>query len=203
MKTALRFLTNRNVYTLCAVLMGAFLTLLVVLLVPAGASAVSSNISVKSVSFGGESSDSVSTQPHYESWDIAIDTDGYLRNTGGSKDSLALSNAAKVSLTYADGTPVEGYSVRIGSGEGERGVIYIELEQSLDPLTEYKITISDDLTEKLTHRTLGEDYTTSFTTDAECDNGLTVYQNALIVVTAVMLVVGVVVMVRRRKRGLR
>ena len=161
----------------------------------------SSELQVEDTGFNG-TADSVSTQPNTDMWDIAISTNGKLRNKAGKNDTLAKENVDKVILQRADGSSVEGWSASIGTGEDDAGTIYIDFQKRLAPLAEYRIVLKSGI-RSAGGASFSSDETISFKTDAECDNGLTVYQNVLIVVAAACIAVGIVVEARRVRKRLR
>jgi len=112
-------------------------------------------------------------------------------------------NAAKIHLLTEDGKEVEGYAVRPGGTQEERQVMYIDLHEWLEPLTVYQIVVEPGILAANGSDVSTERYVITFRTSALCQNGLTVFENALMVVVPVVVAAGVVgaVIKRRRARG--
>lgn len=117
----------------------------------------------------------------------------------GRDDAFIKQNLSRIKLMTANGEEAEGYHVRAGGTQSERQTIYIDIDKWLKPLTEYRIVIEPGI-----QAANGEDvsttrYVVKFKTNAQCENGFTVYQNAMIfVIPAILLAGGITAIIRQR-----
>lgn len=144
-----------------------------------------------------------STMAHYATLTFSWGIDYY--PLGEDTDLSAIhANWEKVSLQTADGTPVEGvriYSLQANS-EDRQGTIYIDLDDGtrLAPLSEYHIVVEPGLTTYSGAHTSTERFEVDFRTNGDLGGGVTVAGVVVGVTVVAVLVAGIAVQVRRRKR---
>lgn len=158
-------------------------------------------LEVTGVSYNGEP-DSVRCQPNEDMWDIAIEFDA---NVGWADfgAQTPVESLHHIHLQKADGAEVGGWSVHTGTSPEERTVLYLELEEPLEPLQRYRIVIDPELATADGQEALGAQYVTYFTTAPDLACGLTVFQVVGIAAAVVVVVCGVGAGVARRRRGQR
>lgn len=159
---------------------------------------------VEGVSHCYDDDGAVDTRPRLDAgmWDIAI---GFSVNVAvpveSGEDGFIQRNLDRVHLYRADGSEVDGWYASVEGG-GKR-VIYIELEDWLDPLTEYQVVVDAGLEAADGSSAMAAEYRETFKTGAMWPDGLTVYQNAWIALGAFVVLAGIAtqaVRVARRKR---
>lgn len=155
-------------------------------------------LEVTGVSYNGEP-DAVHCQPNEDMWDIAIEFD---ENVGWNTldAQTPADNLLCIHLEEGNGTAVSGWSVRTGVSSDERTVLYVELEEPLKPLHEYRLVIDPELCTASASETLGVRYVTYFTTEPNLASGLTVFQVVGVVGAVLVFVCGVGAGVARRRR---
>lgn len=157
---------------------------------------------VEGVSYNHDANGAITTRPNTMMWDIAVD---FSVNVAvplpGADDGFIQRNLSRVHLCKADGSEVRGWHASVAGGG--RRVIYIELSEWLEPLAEYQVVVDAGLEAAESDDVLASEYRESFVTGALCSNGLTVYQNAWIVLAVLVVIAGIVIQawrVRGRKR---
>ena len=115
--------------------------------------------------------------------------------------SLVDANEALVTLQKADGTVVEGVEVYSLFEEAsvDEGIIYLDLEGWLDPLSTYQIVIEPGL-QTYWGDVSTQRYVIEFTTDGQLSWGPTLAQLIALVCVIVMLAAGIASQLVRRKR---
>lgn len=174
-----------------------------------GSSAVS-DIELVSWSVAGSSGDDArptcmdGTMAHYAMLVFSENLSWYSMEEGADLSFLD-DNAALVTLEKADGTPVEGVDAYSYYEEAslEEGVIYLDLEGWLDPLSDYQIVVEPGLTTYDGSAVSTERYVVEFRTDGQLSWGPTVFQVAAVVAVVACVAAGIVAQLvrRRRQRG--
>lgn len=174
-----------------------------------GSSAVS-DIELVSWSVAGSSGDDArptcmdGTMAHYAMLAFSENLSWYSMEEGADLSFLD-DNAALVTLEKADGTPVEGVDVYSYYEEAslEEGIIYLDLEGWLDPLSDYQIVVEPGLTTFDGSSVSTERYVVEFRTDGQLSWGPTVFQVAAVVAAAICVAAGFAAQLvrRRRQRG--
>lgn len=142
-----------------------------------------------------------STMAHYAVLTFSKGIDYFPPQEGVDLSHLE-ENYAKVSLQKLDGTKVEGvkiYSLDSRS-EDRHGNIYVDLEERLEPLSEYRIVVEPGITTYSGVHTSAERYEISFRTNGDLGGGLTVAHVLVAAVVLVAVCVGIAVQIRRRVR---
>ena len=188
---------------LAAVALSALVLMVGAFAGPACASAFAVDPEVTEVSYARDTDGTlVKPEPINPSWNIAI---GFSTNVtvaeDGADDSFIERNLARVHLYKADGSDVANWHASVQGG-GKR-VIYIELEDWLEPLTEYKVVVDAGLEAADDSGTMQQSYVSTFKTGASCRDGLSAYQNLWIALGVLLLVAGVAVQAIRVRRSRR
>ena len=121
----------------------------------------------------------------------------------GEDDSFVKENLEKVHLVYEDGTPVEGAEIKPAYGQSDRRLIYVFADDWLRPLTTYRVVVDAGIVAANGTDATDQPYEFEFTTTADCENGLTIYENVAIPVVGVLVVAGIAVQVVRTARSRR
>lgn len=189
-----RTMQYRFAYTLCATAI-VFCVLLSWLVVTA--SAYATDLVCEGVSYAYDD-DGVKCEPS-NAWNIVL---GFSGNVAvaleGEDDSFIQRNLSRVHLLKADGSEVGNWHASVQGG-GKR-VIYIELEDWLEPLTEYQVVVNAGLEAASGVNTMPAQYQETFKTGSMTKNGFTVYQNICFVVIPLLLTVGIGVQIARVRR---
>ena len=142
--------------------------------------------------------DGVKCEPS-NAWNIVI---GFSENVAvpaeGADDSFVQRNLNRVHLLKADGSEVGNWHASV-QGAGKRA-IYIELDDWLEPLTEYKIVVDAGLESADGTAMLPATYTETFKSSSQTKTGLTVYQNVALAAVPLLLAAGIAVQVVRMRR---
>ena len=184
----------RFAYALCATAI-VFCVLLSWLVVTA--SAYATDLVCEGVSYAYDD-DGVKCEPS-NAWNIVL---GFSGNVSvaleGEEDSFIQRNLSRVHLLKADGSEVGNWHASV-QGAGKRA-IYIELDDWLEPLTEYKIVVDAGLESADGTAMLPATYTETFKTSSQTKTGLTVYQNVALAAVPLLLAAGIAVQVVRMRR---
>lgn len=183
-----------------AIALPVLVLLLVMILGPVCGIAYADDPEVTEVSYARDADGAlVKPQPAGPSWNIAI---GFNMNIAvaadGDDDSFIERNLTRVHLYKADGSEVSNWHASVQGG-GKR-VIYIDLEDWLEPLTEYKVVIDAGLEAADGSGAMQQSYVSTFKTGASCRNGLDVYQNLWIALGLILVAAGVAVQAVRVRR---
>ncbi len=142
--------------------------------------------------------DGVRCEPN-NAWNIVL---GFSGNVSlaleGEDDSFIQRNLSRVHLLKADGSEVGNWHASV-QGAGKRA-IYIELDDWLEPLTEYMIVVDAGLESADGIAMLPATYTETFKTSSQTKTGLTVYQNVALAAVPLLLAAGIAVQVVRTRR---
>lgn len=189
-----RTMQYRFAYALCATAI-VFCVLLSWLVVTA--SAYATDLVCEGVSYAYDD-DGVKCEPS-NAWNIVL---GFSGNVSvaleGEEDSFIQRNLSRVHLLKADGSEVGNWHASV-QGAGKRA-IYIELDDWLEPLTEYKIVVDAGLESADGTAMLPATYTETFKTSSQTKTGLTVYQNVALAAVPLLLAAGIAVQVVRMRR---
>lgn len=121
----------------------------------------------------------------------------------GADASFVQENLDKVHLQKADGTEV-AFSWTEGAHDmQDRCLIYVWIDEWLDPLTEYRVVVDAGIVAANGEDVLAEPATFEFKTSSLCANGLSIFENVGMFLVALVVVAGATVqvtrVVRRRK----
>ncbi len=172
-----------------------FFALLLTLLVAVNL-AHASDLSCEGISYAYDD-DGVRCEPS-NAWNIAIGFSANVAVADGGDDSFIQRNLDRVHLLKADGSEAPNWHASVQGGG--RRVIYIELEDWLEPLTEYQVVVDAGLETADGSSVLTSEYRESFKTGSATKNGLSVYQNVAIVAVPLLLVAGAIIQVIRTRR---
>lgn len=153
-------------------------------------------VSCEGVSYAYDD-DGVRCEPS-NAWNIAVGFSTNVAVADGGDDGFIQRNLDRVHLLKADGSEAPNWHASVQGGG--RRVIYIELEDWLDPLTEYQVVVDAGLEAADGTSATTSEYRETFKTSSATKNGLSVYQNIAIVAVPVFLVLGIIVQVARTQR---
>jgi hypothetical protein len=122
----------------------------------------------------------------------------------GADPAFIANNLSLVRLEKSDGSLVGAYRVRAGFSMEERGLIYIDLDDWLEPLTTYRIVVEPGIRAANGEDVSTERYTIEFKTGPQLSFGMTVFEVVALVCVGLFVVAGAtvqIVRVVRRRRG--
>ena len=177
------------------------IVLIVVLMCPMPSAAYADGgVSLVQVWAGSQGVDDVWPGP-VDGYNLSLEFDKNVSYANQQDDAFVSDNLAKVYVVDGSGRRLDSIVTAGASGPDDKTVIYLRATEWLVPLAKYTVVAEAGIRAKNGEDATAVEYRSTFTTSADCANGLTVYQNVALCVVAAAAMLGAVAAFLRRRRA--